>query len=92
MERLAPYDRQIKSAVNSRTLWGMGKQAVDDVLSVWNESHGDDRNLCRTCAHDVFSLLCDVGRDYLETLDIPEPPVEKPIKRKVSTTKKKAKR
>ena len=95
LERLAPYERYFKQAIEARYCSYPGETGIDTMLSAWKEATGEDRRIQRGCSRCLFNLVEDVAILYFcskkpVSLTAPsEPEKSSAAKKKPTKSKKK---
>lgn len=95
LERLAPYERYFKQAIEARYCSYPGETGIDTMLSAWREATGEDRRIQRGCSRCLFNLVEDVAVLYfysqraLNEAAPSEPEESSAAKKKSAKSKKK---
>ena len=63
---LAKYEPQLKTAVEARWVSHIPEEAIDKMLSIWEDMAGSKRPFRRGCSTCILNLVRDLGIPYFE--------------------------
>lgn len=64
MERLSPYEKYFRTAINSRYASYPGISALETINAIYNDVTGIKRSLKPSCGTCILNLLTDAGKIY----------------------------
>lgn len=87
---LAPYEKQMKTAVEARWVSFIPQVGIDTMLSVWKSLTGSERVFRQGCGTCVLNLVVDLGTLYFKESE--EKAAEAPKPKKVGKATAKSKK
>ena len=69
--KLAPYERQMRTATEARWVSHIPQSGIDTFLAVWKSLTGTDRVFRQGCGTCILNLVADLGTLYFKAQEKP---------------------
>lgn len=69
LDRLAPYEKNMRTAVLSDWSGGLGRRGIREMKAVWEEHTGRPYTLNESCSRCIMKLLKMVGSRYFQDIE-----------------------
>ena len=71
--KLAPYERQMRTATEARWVSHIPQSGIDTFLAVWKSLTGTDRVFRQGCGTCILNLVADLGTLYFKAQESTTP-------------------